>query len=163
MSAATGTLPQVLQRGRAFPAGLRPGRSPGLKLAALLHDAHEAYWGLADPQKPIKALMPECVVNWLEDHRARIDAAVADRFDFDVQLLKDPRIKLADRLAVAIEQRDLMLPPPAPWDDMLAPVDGFKVYGHPPDDAAGMFIERLYRLSRVRSTAAAKPARAKRW
>lgn len=116
---------------------------PDLKLPALLHDAHEAYWGFCDPQRPVKALMPPSVVEFVEAHRRRIDAAIAERFRFRPMRLHDPRIKLADRVACATEFRDVMGPAPAPWHDMPLPSREHIIEPLPPDEAAALFLERL--------------------
>lgn len=73
---------------------------PEARLAALLHDASEAY--IQDVPAPLKALLPEYAI--IEQ---RIEAAIAARFG----LPDDPAIwkavKHADLLAVSVEMRDL--------------------------------------------------------
>lgn len=70
-----------------------------LRLAALLHDASEAYLG--DVVKPLKALLP----NFKEIER-RVEDAIAERFSVDG--FGDPLIKRADMISLATEKRDLM-------------------------------------------------------
>lgn len=73
---------------------------PEARLAALLHDASEAY--IQDVPAPLKALLPEYA---LIEHR--IEAAIAVRFG----LPDDPAIwravKDSDLLAASVEMRDL--------------------------------------------------------
>lgn len=70
-----------------------------LRLAALLHDAAEAYLG--DMVKPLKVLLPE--FSALEE---RVTAIIADTFSIDFSDYAP--IKRADLIALATEKRDLM-------------------------------------------------------
>lgn len=71
-----------------------------LRLAALLHDAAEAYLG--DMVKPLKNLFPE-----FSAIEARVMQIIGERFAVDLEHL-DPAIKAADLIALATEKRDLM-------------------------------------------------------
>jgi 5'-deoxynucleotidase YfbR-like HD superfamily hydrolase len=71
-----------------------------LRLAALLHDAAEAYLG--DMVKPLKNLFPEFSVI-----EGRVMQIIGERFAVDLEHL-DPAIKAADLVALATEKRDLM-------------------------------------------------------
>ena len=85
----------------------RAGGEPRLVLAALLHDAHEAYMG--DITAPVKLALRELGAgDALAELQRRIDSAIAERFGFPVELFADPRIKAADLLLLAAEKRDLM-------------------------------------------------------
>ena len=72
---------------------------PRQRLAALLHDAAEAYLG--DMVKPLKVLLPEFGV--LEE---RVTDLIAAAFDLDFSDYAP--IKRADLIALATEKRDLM-------------------------------------------------------
>lgn len=72
---------------------------PQLRLAALLHDAAEAYLG--DMVKPLKVLLPEFAA--IED---KVTALIAEAFDIDFSDYAP--IKRADLIALATEKRDLM-------------------------------------------------------
>ena len=79
--------------------------SPAHRLAALLHDAAEAF--VVDVPTPLKDLLP--------DYRA-IEARFHDLIDekFDV-VTRHPEVKRADLIMLATEKRDL-LPPTRDWD-----------------------------------------------
>lgn len=84
-------------------------RARTLTLAALLHDAHEAFVG--DIATPVKTLLgPEWAA--LE---ARVDGAIGARFSIDPSLMRDGLIKQADAILLATEARDLMPEPPREW------------------------------------------------
>jgi 5'-deoxynucleotidase YfbR-like HD superfamily hydrolase len=70
-----------------------------LRLAALLHDAAEAYLG--DMVKPLKVLMPQFAA--IEDQVTAIIAAA-----FGIDFSHYAPIKRADLIALATEKRDLM-------------------------------------------------------
>lgn len=77
------------------------------KLAALLHDAAEAYLG--DMTRPLK--------QWMPDYRRFEDvvwATVCEHFDLDPDL--PDCVHQADMIALATERRDLMPTDTAIWD-----------------------------------------------
>lgn len=80
------------------------------KLAALLHDATEAYIG--DMVRPLKQWMHayQDVEDWLW-------TCVCARFDLDTELPTD--VHRADLIALATERRDLMPTDPAIWDCLV--------------------------------------------
>jgi 5'-deoxynucleotidase YfbR-like HD superfamily hydrolase len=91
-----------------------------LRLAALLHDAHEAYMG--DIVSPVAALPGfQAPVAQL---KRRLQRAIHARFGLP-EVLPDAwqwLIARADLLALATEKRDLMAPAPAPWGDLPEPL-----------------------------------------
>ncbi len=93
---------------------------PSLKLAALLHDAHEAYSGFGDVLRPAKWLNPT-VGQFLRKHTDRIDRAIAKRFGIRAHWMHHPAVKHNDNVALATEARDLMEEPPCPWESLPAP------------------------------------------
>jgi len=78
-----------------------------MQLAALLHDASEAYLG--DMVKPLKVLLPEFAR--IEDQVTEIIAAA-----FGVDFSDYVAIKKADLVALATEKRDLMPYSVESWD-----------------------------------------------
>jgi hypothetical protein len=80
------------------------------KLAALLHDATEAYLG--DITRPLK--------QWMPDYRGFEDVIwmrVCERFDLALDL--PACVHRADLIALATERRDLMPTDPAIWDCLV--------------------------------------------
>lgn len=84
-----------------------------LRKQALLHDAAEAYIG--DITRPMKRLIPAIV-----DLEREIWAKIAERFDIKVEL--DEEVRYADNVMLATEARDLMTPPPEPWESLPEPL-----------------------------------------
>lgn len=107
-------------------------------LAGLLHDAAEAYIG--DVAAPLKQLLPDYKV--IEQ---RVEAVVLAKFGLPAYL--PTCVKLADMIALATEQRDLM---PA-HDDVWASIEGVQPDGlvtvpHSPKYAKTLFLQRFYEL-----------------
>jgi hypothetical protein len=80
------------------------------KLAALLHDATEAYLG--DMTRPVKQWMPDYL--GFEDI---LWASVCERFNLALDL--PVCVRQADMIALATERRDLMQPEAAIWDCLV--------------------------------------------
>lgn len=76
------------------------------QLAALLHDATEAYVG--DLVRPLKQLLPDFV-----DIEQRVWLAICERFDLEPEL--PACVHDADLIALATERRDLMPNHPDAW------------------------------------------------
>lgn len=118
------------------------------RLAALLHDATEAYVG--DLVRPLKEGMrhfanshgDECLYDLTE---RRVWIAICQRFDLD-PILPDC-VKHADLVALATEKRDLMPEHPEPWpclegiDPSATPIDPWQ-----PSQAAIHYHGRLLEL-----------------
>jgi len=80
------------------------------KLAALLHDATEAYLG--DMTRPLKEWMP-----YYRGFEDVIWRRVCERFGLEIDL--PASVRQADLIALATERRDLMPPDPATWDCLV--------------------------------------------
>jgi len=80
-----------------------------LRLAALLHDAAEAYMG--DMVKPLKQLFP-----LFSEIEAKVMGAIGLRYG--VTHFDDKAIKSADLIALATEKRDLMPNSSEAWDSL---------------------------------------------
>ena len=86
---------------------------PEYRLAALLHDAAEAYWG--DVIRPLKYNLPV-----IQEEEEKVLKVVMNRFDVDYSKEVREAVKEADNIVGATEGRDLMyhvetwgkLPPP---------------------------------------------------
>lgn len=113
-------------------------------LAALLHDAAEAYVG--DVATPLKHLLPE-----YQGIEARVEAEVFKRFGISAPL--HPCIKQADLIMLSTEKRDLMpehvddwacLAGITPMPDTLIPMA--------PKTAKYCFLDRFFELTLCRST-----------
>lgn len=105
---------------------------PACAFAGLLHDAAEAF--VIDVPRPLKQLLPD-----YKRIEARVERAVLARFDLEYPL--GPEVHRADKIALYIEQRDLM----APHDDNWASYDDVR------DDGGW---ERLVPLTSVAARAA---------
>ena len=100
--------------------GRDPEEEPRVVLAALLHDAHEAYIG--DITSPVKLALAELGAKGaLVELQRRVDAAIAERFGLSPESFSDPRIKAADRLLLAAEKRDLMAHDRDDWGPLPDP------------------------------------------
>jgi len=111
---------------------------PEHALAGLLHDAAEAFIG--DVAAPLKRLLPDYKV--IEQ---RVEAVVLAKFGLPAEL--PICVKLADMVALATEQRDLM---PA-HDDIWASIEGVQpddlvTVPHSPKYAKTLFLQRFYEL-----------------
>ncbi|HEY0064487.1 MAG TPA: phosphohydrolase [Telluria sp.] len=117
-----------------------------LRLAALLHDAAEAYLG--DMVKPLKVLMPEFAA--LED---KVTAIIAHTFGIDFSDYQP--IKRADLIALATEKRDLMPHSAERWSylDGIAPLPE-TIVPMSPGAAQQAFLQEFSRLQAY----AAQPA-----
>lgn len=111
-------------------AGLVPKR---FRLAALLHDAAEAYMG--DMVKPLKQLFP--MFSAIE---AKVMAAIGARYG--ITDFEDRAIKRADLVALAMEKRDLMPYSTEAWSSLKGIVPSpTRITPLPPQEAKALFLE----------------------
>ncbi|NML59951.1 phosphohydrolase [Massilia sp. RP-1-19] len=115
---------------------------PALRLAALLHDAAEAYLG--DMVKPLKVLLPEFAA--IEDKVSLIIGAA-----FGVDFSDYGPIKEADLIALATEKRDLMPHSVERWAylDTVRALPG-PIVPMSPRDAKLAFLDEFDRLLGLR-------------
>ena len=108
-------------------------------LAALLHDAHEAFVG--DVVTPLKLLLPD--FKKIEDH---IEEIVLAKFGLPFPL--DPCVKHADLKMLCTEKRDLLAHPESVNWTSLAGIEPMSIKIDPmnPVEATYAFIERFYEL-----------------
>lgn len=109
-----------------------------LRLAALLHDAAEAYLG--DMVKPLKVLLPEFAA--IED---KVSGLIANAFGVDFSDYGP--IKRADLIALATEKRDLMPHSAERWAylDNIRPLPG-RIVPMQPREAKQAFLNEFARL-----------------
>jgi hypothetical protein len=82
-------------------SALAPESDPKLALAALLHDATEAY--VVDVPRPLKRFLPGYA-----EIESRVARVVESRFGLAAGALDDPSVKHWDEVLLATEARDLM-------------------------------------------------------
>ncbi len=118
-----------------------------LRLAALLHDAAEAYLG--DMVKPLKVLLPAFAA--IED---QVSAIIADAFGIDFSDYAP--IKRADLIALATEKRDLMPHSAERWAylDDIRPLPQ-RIVTMSPGEAKREFLIEFARLGGVAAKSAA--------
>jgi uncharacterized protein len=109
-------------------------------LAALLHDAAEAFLG--DVSSPLKQLLPDYKLI-----EARVEAAVLKRFGLPPVL--PPSIKLSDLRALAAEKRDLMPQNPGGGWEVLRNIEPLKnkIFPWRSNEAKLVFLDRYYELT----------------
>lgn len=117
----------------------------GVKLAALLHDAHEAYIG--DLTRPVKQALglvaPAAIGAWWEIETA-IQATIHEAAGLDaarIAALEDD-VKHVDNRMLATERRDLMLPCERDWSLAVEPYP-VTVRAWPWPRAFEAFLDRL--------------------
>lgn len=112
---------------------------PEHALAALLHDASEAY--MADVNRPLKDLL----LNYREIE-SRLMTAIAERFGFAWPL--PPAVKQIDDRLLVTEKRLLQPHGPA-WDNFqgVPPLDELKIYYQSPEAAEVAFLRRYEELT----------------
>ena len=84
-----------------------------LQLAALLHDAHEAYTG--DFTTPVKDTMDAGARAWLSSLEGRVLGVICRWASLDIAMTARAEIREADARMCITERDGLMLVPPKPW------------------------------------------------
>ena len=123
---------------------LFPNAYKNQQLAALLHDAHEAYWGFGDVSTPAKNLNSK----FFESKAAMWDQLIADHFGFQYFEFGHTRIKEADTIALATEKRDLMRTCVIPWCKNVEPWPDF-INPLSPFIAEELFLETFAEIQNV--------------
>jgi hypothetical protein len=118
--------------------------APEHALAALLHDATEAYLG--DVVRPLKLQLPQ--YGAIEE---RVWGVVAIHFGLELSLPRE--VKEADN-RILIDERTALMPRAGRWfvDDEYEPL-GVTISGWLPDVAEGFYMHRLDELLRARRLA----------
>lgn len=114
----------------------------GLQLAALFHDAHEAYWGFGDVATPAKNLNPK----FFERFSRLWDKLIAEHFGFYSMFFQDSGIKGADQVALATEKRDLMDHCEIPWCKGVEPYHE-KIIALKPQAAMDLFMDTYIKIN----------------
>lgn len=109
------------------------GGDDAIILAALLHDASEAY--LIDVPRPVKPYLEE----YASIERS-VQHAVLDRFGVPMAYRESSNIKRADNILLATEQRDIMNKPPADWELDEAPSALLTIVYWTPEQAFDQFM-----------------------
>jgi hypothetical protein len=126
------------------------GADTVVQLAALFHDAAEAY--LVDVPRPLKPILAG-----YRNIETLVDEAIRLHIGVPRAAWSHPSIKVVDRRLLRTEQRDLM--PPAPGDDDRGDVEPFvdEIIALPPASARFAFLARYSELmadAHVRTTLA---------
>jgi 5'-deoxynucleotidase YfbR-like HD superfamily hydrolase len=111
-------------------------------LAALLHDAAEAYVG--DMVRPLKH--SEDMAGF-RDAEQRVWIAICLHFGLPYREHLPKAVKDADNRALYTEQRDLMGRPPKPWKDYGEPFEEL-VFSLLPKEAEKAFLDRYTEIKR---------------
>lgn len=110
--------------------------APELRLAALLHDASEAYLG--DIASPLKYLLPD-----YKRIEARVEACIFDRFNISHRLDDWAKIKHADQDALLTEAHYLIPSKGLEWGDwtkLFKVEEKFQPHCLPPAQAYRLFM-----------------------
>lgn len=124
-----------------------PQISRSIRMAALLHDAHEAY--LRDIPLPVEAALETLAPGALRQLKARFQGAIEARFHVDCTPAEHWRIRQADLQALKVEKQDLRIDPLCEWpvlDGVVRPhfIDPLQPMG---EDAAMLaFVQRFMEL-----------------
>lgn len=110
-------------------------------LWGLLHDATEAY--LVDIPRPLKR---SGKFDAYLEFEKNMQTAICTRFGLiDLEPLS---VKMADKIMLATEARDLMCPLRSDWICLIEPLP-MKIEPMMPEDAESLFLERFYTLMKT--------------
>jgi len=112
-------------------------------LWGLLHDASEAY--LVDVPRPLKRV-PEFAEVYLRAEK-HLMAVICESFGLPTAMPES--VHYADGAALATEKRDLMVIPPAPWEDLPPPWPE-PIMEISPETARDRFYARFHELRIVK-------------
>lgn len=115
---------------------------PENALAALLHDATEAY--VSDMVRPLKRMLPE-----YEKIEQRVWEAICTVYGLSTDLPAE--VKEADSRILADERYALLGPPPIPWMEDAGAL-GVIIEGWPPEMAERRYLDRFNNLIGYQST-----------
>jgi 5'-deoxynucleotidase YfbR-like HD superfamily hydrolase len=124
---------------------LRFERGRTIALAALMHDASEAY--IADVSRPVK--YSETFGPIYQAIEANLQSKINRRFDLPEHL---PIVKQADDQLLATERRDLLAASPRKWTLDVEPLPE-RIEPWTPEQAEQMFLYRFHALNSARRVA----------
>lgn len=115
---------------------------PSQALAALFHDASEAYTG--DIISPLKKFLPA----EFKQIEIKIENAIFKKFNINPETVDHKDIKKADKIVLVTEMRDVMEKPPQKWDEdgLFEPLSE-KIIPLSPEEAEQLFLERYKELT----------------
>ncbi len=114
---------------------------PGIQLAALLHDASEAY--LSDIPRPIKHLPEFAFYREAEDSLQRM---IIRKFGVELNVAEWKLIKLYDREMIVQEAPQLMAPLHPDWTIFKRTRDEIPLFSWTPEVSETIFLSRFYHL-----------------
>ena len=117
--------------------------SPPTRLAALLHDAAEAYLG--DMPRPLKPRLHAFC-----DAEDRLQTLIYNLFGIALSAAQSAEIKHADEVALATEAAHLMAAPPMPWVPLPDALPAEVLQCLSPMEAEAAFLRELRALLSAR-------------
>jgi hypothetical protein len=117
----------------------------GYRMAALFHDAHEAYTG--DVTAPMKFVLEQQAPGVLKAMQRRLDEAIAGHFGLEISAFKAPAVKAVDDYMLFREAATLKYSHGIGehWGNSTY-YEPLVAYGWAPDEAERRFIECFERL-----------------
>lgn len=136
---------QIVARG--IGAGSPPKNARMVCMAALMHDAHEAY--MRDIPLPVEDALDKIAPGALRKLKVMFQGAIDARFRIECTPAEHWRIKQADLQALCLEKQDLRIEPKVQWpvlDGVVRPhfIDPLQPMGE--DQAMLAFLHRFMEL-----------------